>query len=251
MKSYINSTFDRPLSLAVTKPKSCEEELLNGKRLSGEYTIWIDGVTPTMVYCNMDIDGGGWTVFQRRVDASTDFYRGWNEYKQGFGNLSNNFWLGLDNIHKLTEAGAVLRIDITEIGGKKGFAKYDRCKIGSESTSYKLEVSGYSGNASDCLSYHNGMSFSTKDRDNDGYFQSCASYCRGAWWYKSCYYSNLNGQYADGTYDRTGGADGNMMSWVRLSKRQNSIIYSEMKVRGRCLFHSLLHTNVPQDRRIN
>eukprot|EP00112_Aurelia_sp_Birch-Aquarium-sp1_P022634 Seg6445.1 transcript_id=Seg6445.1/GoldUCD/mRNA.D3Y31 product="Fibrinogen-like protein A" protein_id=Seg6445.1/GoldUCD/D3Y31 len=112
------------------------------------------------------------------------------------------------------------------MGGKKGFAKYSRCKIGSESTNYKLEVSGYSGNASDSLSYHNGMSFTTYDRDNDRWGGNCASsHSRGAWWYNSCWYSDLNSLYPDGT------KYGKRMSWYHLSNRVDSIIYSEMKVR--------------------
>ena len=172
----------------------------------------------------MGIDGGGWTVIQRRVDASTDFYRGWHEYKQGFGNLSNNFWLGLDAIHNLTEKDAVLMIDMIDNDGKKAFAKYGRFQIGNDSTSYKLTVSGYVGNARDSLTYHNDMGFSTYDKDNDAYSGNCASRFIGAWWYKMCHHSNLNG---------------NIMSWYHLSNRHNTIKYSEMKVRGKLLYRYL------------
>jgi len=54
-------------------------------------------------------------------------------------------------------------------------------------------VSGYSGNAGDGLSYHNGMKFSSYDRDNDPwstrhpiYKNNCAVYYGGGFWYKSC-----------------------------------------------------------------
>lgn len=49
-------------------------------------------------------NGGGWTVIQRRVNANVDFYRGWCDYKNGFGSLGGNFWLGLDRIHRLAKA---------------------------------------------------------------------------------------------------------------------------------------------------
>ena len=52
----------------------------------------------------MDTDSGGWTVIQRRM-SDTDFYKTWQEYKDGFGDLNENFWLGNDNIHTLSGSG--------------------------------------------------------------------------------------------------------------------------------------------------
>jgi hypothetical protein len=56
-------------------------------------------------------------------------------------------------------------------------------------------VSGYSGTAGDCLAYHNGMMFSTYDRDHDKWWDNCAKHRHGAWWYNECQFSNLNGRY--------------------------------------------------------
>ena len=215
--------------LATAKPQSCQALFSDGNTASGEYTIWIDGVTPTKVFCNMDVDGGGWTVIQRRVDGSTNFYRGWTEYKQGFGTLSRNSWLGLDAIHNLTKNGAVLRIDMTDINGIKLVAKYGIFKIGNESTNYRLNISRCSGNASDPMSYHNGMNFSTYDRHPDAY--NCALSYKAAWWFNSCYLVILNGQYS------TVPILSSAMHWYRsttwISSNLHTIIYSEMKVRGK------------------
>ena len=134
-------------------------------------------------------------MIQRRI-GSTDFYRNWNDYVNGFGNLNSNHWLGLEKIHRLTKANSILRVDMTSYTKGSRYARYNVFKVGSSATSYKLTTGSYSGNAGDRLTYHNGMKFSTKDRDNDRNGGSCAGTYRGGWWYNNCYYSNLNGIYA-------------------------------------------------------
>jgi ficolin len=87
-----------------------------------------------------------------------------------------------------------LRIEIEDFEGNSAYAKYSKFKIYPEEDNYKLEVSGYSGTAGDSLTYHNGSMFSTYDRDHDESSGNCAKGDNGAWWYKNCYYSSLNGQ---------------------------------------------------------
>ena len=153
----------------------------------------------------MRIDGGGWTVFQRRQDGSVDFYLGWNDYKAGFGQLTAEFWLGNDKIHRLTAARpSSLRVELEDWKGVKAYAKYGTFKIGDEQAQYRLEVGLHSGTARDSLAYHNNMAFSTKDRDNNIDNRNCAVEYTGAWWYKSCYNSNLNGQYLGDKHDNRG-----------------------------------------------
>ena len=97
--------------------KHCQEAYKEGSRLSAVYPIHVDGSDFFYSPCDMLADGGGWIVFQRRVDASVDFYREWSEYKKGFGDLNGNFWLGLEKIHKFAALGkgAILRIDLRHI----------------------------------------------------------------------------------------------------------------------------------------
>ena len=68
----------------------------------------------------MTTGGGGWTVFQHRMNGTVDFYRGWSDYKAGFGDISGEFWLGLDKINRLSQSGQnVLRVDLEDFSGGK------------------------------------------------------------------------------------------------------------------------------------
>uniref|UniRef100_H2YU27 Fibrinogen C-terminal domain-containing protein n=1 Tax=Ciona savignyi TaxID=51511 RepID=H2YU27_CIOSA len=182
------------------------------------------------VYCDQTTDGGGWMVFQRRRDGSENFYRTWVEYQEMFGNLSNEFWLGNENLHALTGSGNYeLRIDLGDCANVRKFAKYSSFSIGSAHEKYTLKVTGYSGNAGDSLLYHNGRPFSTKDVDNDiNSGGNCAVTYHGAWWYGHCYDSNLNGEYlkCQTTTDRAA-------SWAGFHGRKYSQKFIEMKFRPR------------------
>ena len=98
------------------------------------------------MFCDHKTAGGGWTVFQKRLDGSVDFYRGWADYKNGFGNLNGEFWLGLDKIHRLTKTKNRLRVDMEDTTGKTAFAEYDMFAVTSERTKYQLSLGSYSGN---------------------------------------------------------------------------------------------------------
>ncbi|XP_065360386.1 angiopoietin-related protein 7-like [Calliphora vicina] len=149
--------------------------------------------------CDDHNEGGGWTVIQRRINGSVDFYRGWSEYKDGFGNIDGEFFMGLDKLHALTTTlqPMELMIQLQDFNDTLKYAKYDEFAVGNETENYKLiKVGKYSGNAGDSFSYHQGFNFSTKDRDNDeDSTNNCAEDKKGAWWYKSCMWSNLNGKY--------------------------------------------------------
>ena len=82
---------------------SCAGLYKSGKTTSGVYTIDPDSSGAFDVFCDQTTAGGGWAVFQKRMDGSVSFYRGWTDYKNGFGNLNGEFWLGLDKIHRLTK----------------------------------------------------------------------------------------------------------------------------------------------------
>ncbi|ROT78467.1 putative ficolin-1 isoform X1 [Penaeus vannamei] len=172
---------------------------------SGVYTVHPHPCCPLEVICDMDTDGGGWTVIQRRQDIlpRQDFFRPWHEYVVGFGQRPcGEFWLGLENIHALTgQTPNQLRILLEDFDGATRWANYGYFHVGDEGASYALTVANYTGDAGDSLAYHNGQKFSTKDRDSDESSTNCAERFRGAWWYKSCIHSCLNGEYLGGSHN--------------------------------------------------
>ena len=132
--------------LTKSEAKSCTRLLKDGFTSNGVYTINPDGGKPIPVLCDMTTDGGGWTVFQRRLDGSVDFYRDWKAYKEGFGSLSGEFWLGNDNLHRLTNANDVmLRVDLEDFEGNITYAEYKTFKVADEADKYRLTLGEYSG----------------------------------------------------------------------------------------------------------
>lgn len=182
-------------------------------RNGGLFNIYHD-VCTTQVFCDLETDGGGWIVFQRRVDGSVDFYRGWEDYVDGFGDKANEFWLGLEALHRITICGRYeLRIDLEDWEGHIQYAAYRFFEIGSAASKYRITLGDYFGNAGDAMGDINGMKFSTKDQDNDIYVKGCAVLYKGAWWYSASHGGNLNGRYLKGTHMSYG--DGvNWNTWL-------------------------------------
>ena len=126
--------------------KNCADLYKSGSKISGVYKIDPDGLSEFEVYCDQKTAGGGWTVFQKRQDGSVDFYRNWDDYKRGFGNLNGEFWLGLDEIHRLTVSGSYkLRVDLEDLQGSTAFAEYSSFAVKSERAKYQLSLGSYSG----------------------------------------------------------------------------------------------------------
>lgn len=166
-------------------------------------------------------------MIQRRVDGSVSFDRSWRDYRDGFGDLHSEFWLGNDHIHDLSTQGEYsLRIHLQDWSNKHKHALYQSfrllsrrsatplrntctpscflfppyvpnsvfmcvCSVEDEEHQYRLHVSGFSGTVQDSFSwYHDKQGFSTPDSGN-----ICAEISHGGWWYNQCFYANLNGVY--------------------------------------------------------
>ncbi|XP_032089422.1 ficolin-1-like [Thamnophis elegans] len=209
--------------------RNCKELLKRGTILTGWYTIYPQNCQPLKVLCDMDTDGGGWIVFQKRLDGSVDFFRDWAAYKRGFGNQLTEFWLGNDNLHCLTSLGKnELRVDLIELDNKHVFAKYASFQVAAESDWYRLTLGAFmGGSAGDSLSFQNNMLFSTRDKQQDPQMFNCAEKYQGAWWYNDCHKSNLNGRYWLGEHKSLG--DG--INWSSGKGLYYSYKRSEMKIR--------------------
>ncbi|XP_061282628.1 tenascin isoform X8 [Bos javanicus] len=207
-------------------PRDCSQAMLNGDTTSGVYTIYLnnDKTQKQEVFCDMTSDGGGWIVFLRRKNGREDFYRNWKAYAAGFGDLKEEFWLGLDTLSKITAQGQYeLRVDLRD-HGESAYAVYDKFSVGDARTRYRLKVEGYSGTAGDSMAYHNGRSFSTFDKDTDSAITNCALSYKGAFWYKNCHRVNLMGRYGDNSHSQG-------VNWFHWKGHEHSIQFAEMKLR--------------------
>ncbi|XP_072816099.1 tenascin isoform X3 [Vicugna pacos] len=226
LRSKVVQTVFTTTGLLYPFPRDCSQAMLNGDTTSGLYTIYLnnDKAQKLEVFCDMASDGGGWIVFLRRKNGREDFYRNWKAYAAGFGDLKEEFWLGLDNLNKITAQGQYeLRVDLRD-HGKTAYAVYDRFSVGDARTRYKLKVEGYSGTAGDSMAYHNGRSFSTFDKDTDSAITNCALSYKGAFWYKNCHRVNLMGRYGDNNHSQG-------VNWFHWKGHEYSIQFAEMKVR--------------------
>ncbi|XP_013885916.1 microfibril-associated glycoprotein 4 [Austrofundulus limnaeus] len=181
-------------------PLDCSDILArDSRRPSGVYVIYPIGATSAVqVFCDMDSLQGQWTVFQRRMDGSVNFYRPWDQYKMGFGNAAGEYWLGLENLFHLTQRkNYELLVDMEDFEGNKSYARYSSFSVGPESDGYRLKVSGFSdGGAGDSLTSHSEQKFLTFDIPEG----NCARSYLGAFWYKACHYANPNGAYLWGRH---------------------------------------------------
>ncbi|XP_035579336.1 tenascin isoform X8 [Zalophus californianus] len=226
LRSKLVQTVFTTIGLLYPFPRDCSQAMLNGDTASGLYTIYLNGdkTQALEVFCDMTSDGGGWIVFLRRKNGREDFYRNWKAYAAGFGDRREEFWLGLDNLHKITAQGQYeLRVDLRD-HGKTAYAVYDKFSVGDAKTRYKLKVEGYSGTAGDSMAYHNGRSFSTFDKDTDSAITNCALSYKGAFWYKNCHRVNLMGRYGDNNHSQG-------VNWFHWKGHEYSIQFAEMKLR--------------------
>ncbi|XP_052865688.1 angiopoietin-related protein 1-like [Anopheles cruzii] len=185
----LNTMREAILDLQFYMPlRSCKEVPQN---VSGVYSIRLDfESSPFKVYCEQTKFGGGWLVIHNEIFGSLDFNRNWTEYRDGFGDIGQEFWIGLERLHQLTSRRPYeLMIERATRNDGYTYGRYAAFEIGSETEQYQLKTIGaYSGPADDLLTRLTDMEFSTYDRDNDKNFRlNCAETYRLGWWFNSCW----------------------------------------------------------------
>ncbi|KAH0616046.1 hypothetical protein JD844_026841 [Phrynosoma platyrhinos] len=253
-------------NIPVVSGKECEDIIRKGGETSEMYLVQPDPFfKPYKVYCDMTTDNGGWLLIQNRQDGSVGFGRTWDSYKKGFGNIASSggknycdtpgeYWLGNDKINQLTKLGPTeLLIELEDWDGAKVKAQYGGFSIQGEANKYQLSVSNYQGTAGNAflegasqllgenrtMTIHNGMFFSTFDRDNDGWVnpdpkKQCSKEDGGGWWYNRCHSANPNGRYYWGGYytpemAKHGTDDG--IVWMNWKGSWQSLKKISMKIR--------------------
>ncbi|KFB38439.1 AGAP011223-PA-like protein [Anopheles sinensis] len=196
---------------------------------SGRYMIQIgENTTPFEVLCEQNTHfGGGWIVIQQRLTGSVDFYRNWTEYRNGFGDLESDFWLGLEHMHQITNNRPhELLVELKDFKGKYIYARYNEFEIGSETDQFKLtKLGNYSGTAGNSMANNKGFKFSTFDRSHDNLEGRCPNNHQAGWWFYHCTQASLNGRLEDL------GNDWRSVFWYHYKYEYRGMAYARMLIR--------------------
>ncbi|ALC40393.1 maker626 [Drosophila busckii] len=195
-------------------------------------TTQYPNLPPFKVLCDSTLNGPGWLVVARRFDGSVNFFRNWTLYKEGFGDLSGEFFIGLDKLQSIVSSQQhELYVYLQDFDGQSRYARYDDFIISSEKQGYQLQKLGtYSGDANDALRWHEGHKFSTFDMDYSA--QDCSPRRMGAYWYGTiggCTDSNLFGMYLNGEVSEKLSASG--ITWYLWRGKEYSYKFMQMMVR--------------------
>ncbi|XP_013419012.1 fibrinogen-like protein 1-like protein [Lingula anatina] len=126
----------------------------------------------------------------------------WSDYRNGFGDLESDHWLGLEAFHHLTNQGnyslmtevrdnltstyfSDIHVDFRVGPEKEGYILYE----------FPLGDGNLTSSAEDQWYINYDMMFSAYDKDQDTTSTSnCAATFGGGWWYRACTLVSLTGQ---------------------------------------------------------
>ena len=192
-------------------------------------------VSRLTVYCDMETDGGGWIVIQRRNANMgwVNFNRNWEDYEKGFGDLDGEFWIGLLNIYELTNQQS-MRIQLSARNENGVSVKWNYQHFQLDGAYALSTLSGSRGDGiyspftgSGTSEYH----FYTFD----DYFEpnNCGFIRQSGWWYynNNCTENaNLNGRHQPSGLRGTDTV-GERLVWKTSSSNYRIYTQSEMKIR--------------------
>uniref|UniRef100_W8BYD3 Tenascin-R n=1 Tax=Ceratitis capitata TaxID=7213 RepID=W8BYD3_CERCA len=202
-----------PTSVAGKIPSSCDEAIKMKDATAndvgrGIYTLDLTlyNLSHTFGYCLPDPNGGeAWLLIQRRINDKLSFHRNWQDYRNGFGNLAESFFFGLEKIYRMSrernlELWIQLGISTTD---SSPHVEYRNFAISNEADKYQLKIAniGTEGEVDD-LTDAQDFDFQTFDR-GDSEKKNCADDLRSGWWYDVsrnngvCDNGNLNRKLAD------------------------------------------------------
>ncbi|XP_005337763.2 angiopoietin-related protein 3 [Ictidomys tridecemlineatus] len=190
-----------PLQLNETKnteqdgiPADCSDIYKRGERTSGIYTIRPSNSQAFDVYCEVK-SGNPWTLIQHRIDGSQNFNETWENYRNGFGRLDGEFWLGLEKIYSIVKtSNYILQFELEDWKDNKHYIEYS-FHLGNHETNYTLHLVEIAGNVPKSLPEHRDLTFSTWDHKAKGHSNCPEMYSGGWWWHHVCGENNLNGKY--------------------------------------------------------
>ena len=190
------------------------------------------------VYCDMETDGGGWIVIQRRNASMgwVNFARNFIEYELGFGDLEGEFWLGLKNMYELTNQDSVeLKLKVWNATNSSINWNYPYFRVSDLRQSYQITTTRGSGNSIYSAFGNQGRTLSFRTYDNLA--GSCPYLIQSGWWcyYRyynrySCDYANLNGLHRPSGIPGTDPVRERLV-WRTASNTYEIFTHSEMKIR--------------------
>ena len=223
-------------------PRDCVELKRLGFKDSGVYFVRekpAGRAGKKQVFCDMTTDGGGWIVMQRRFDGSVSFYHNWNTYRDGFGDVNGEHWLGNEFVHQYINAYPTeLIVEATAFDGEQIAVKMQNFEISDEASKYAMDYSTcevVKGNKNYCWDWIHtkGYKFSTIDQNNNKITLrpelDCAIKFSGAWWHNDCFNVCLNGNYS--VIEPT--TFGESILWKSFRGYERSLIEAKMLIRRR------------------
>ncbi|XP_062135858.1 fibroleukin-like [Drosophila sulfurigaster albostrigata] len=171
----------------VHKLNNLPSDCLAFTKNPGIHKINVLGFGSFDVLCKNNQVNSGWLVIQV-MNEKESFNRDWTAYREGFGSMQGNFFLGLEKIHQLTKLRRhEIFVNVILSNGDNFWKNYDDFKISDEDNGYALKLGSLSGHTYLRKYFTDGMKFTTHDRDNDNTERvNCAAHFGFGWWYNDC-----------------------------------------------------------------